>query len=100
MKQRSVAIVAEYLSHRPIGRIVGLKSIGDDDYVLASKIAATDEPTLRGRRVRSGTAPHVPTCGGRLVQLGGSCSSRAQALSVDQRCSSPRAQRGERAQRG
>ena len=35
MKQRAVAIVAEYLSHRPLGRVVGLKSIGDDDYVLA-----------------------------------------------------------------
>ena len=35
MKQRAVAIVADYLSHRPLGRVVGLKPIGDDDYVLA-----------------------------------------------------------------
>jgi hypothetical protein len=35
MKQRAVAIVADYLSHRPLGRVVGLKVIGDDDYVLA-----------------------------------------------------------------
>ena len=35
MKQRAVAIVAEYLSHRPLGRVVGLKPIGDDDYVVA-----------------------------------------------------------------
>jgi len=35
VKQRAVAIVAEYLSRRPLGRIVGLKSVGDDDYVLA-----------------------------------------------------------------
>jgi hypothetical protein len=35
MKQRAVAIVADYLSHRPLGRIVGLKRVGEDDYVLA-----------------------------------------------------------------
>ena len=35
MKQRAVAIVAEYLSHRPLGRPVGLKPIAEDDYVLA-----------------------------------------------------------------
>ncbi len=35
MKQRAVAIVADYLAHRPLGRVVGLKAIGDDDYVLA-----------------------------------------------------------------
>lgn len=35
MKQRAVAIVADYLSQRPLGRIVGLKPIGDDDYILA-----------------------------------------------------------------
>jgi hypothetical protein len=27
--------IADYLSDRPIGRIVGLEPIGDDDYVLA-----------------------------------------------------------------
>jgi hypothetical protein len=35
MKQRAVAIVADYLSHRPLGRVVGLKTIADDDYVQA-----------------------------------------------------------------
>jgi hypothetical protein len=35
MKQRAVAIVADYMSRRPLGRVVGLKSIADDDYVLA-----------------------------------------------------------------
>jgi hypothetical protein len=35
MKQRAVAIVADYLSHRPLGRVVGLKAIAGDDYVLA-----------------------------------------------------------------
>jgi hypothetical protein len=35
MKQRAVVIVAEYLSHRPKGRIVTVKAVGEDDYVLA-----------------------------------------------------------------
>jgi hypothetical protein len=35
MKQRAVAIVAEYLFHRPLGRVVGLKSVADDDYIMA-----------------------------------------------------------------
>lgn len=35
MKQRPVAIIAEYLSHRPLGRVVGLKAIAEDDYALA-----------------------------------------------------------------
>ena len=35
MKQRAVAIVADYLSHRPLGRVVGLKAIADDDYAMA-----------------------------------------------------------------
>jgi hypothetical protein len=35
MKQRAVAIVAEYLSHRPLGRVVALKLVADDDYVMA-----------------------------------------------------------------
>lgn len=30
-----MAIVADYLSRRPLGRVVGLKAIADDDYVLA-----------------------------------------------------------------
>ena len=36
MKQRAVAIIADYLSHRPLGRVVGLKPIGDDDCILAT----------------------------------------------------------------
>jgi hypothetical protein len=32
MKQRAVAIIAEYLSHRPLGRVVGLTPIADDDF--------------------------------------------------------------------
>jgi hypothetical protein len=35
MKQRAVAILAEYLSIRPLGRVVAVQPIGDDDYVLA-----------------------------------------------------------------
>jgi hypothetical protein len=35
MKQRAVTIVADYLLHRPLGRVVGLKAIADDDCVLA-----------------------------------------------------------------
>ena len=35
MKQRTVAIVADYLSHRLLGRVVGVQAITDDDYVLA-----------------------------------------------------------------
>ena len=34
LKQRVVAIVAEYLSHRPIGRPVRVRPCGDDDYIL------------------------------------------------------------------
>jgi len=45
MKQRAVAIVADYLSHRPLGRVVGLKPIGDDDYVLATRTCATGGST-------------------------------------------------------
>ena len=35
MKQRAVAIFAEYLSIRPLGRVVAVQPIGDDDYLLA-----------------------------------------------------------------
>jgi len=35
VKQRAVAIVAEYLSHRPLGRIVQVRNVGDDDYIVA-----------------------------------------------------------------
>ena len=51
MKQRAVAIVADYLSHRPLGRIVGLKAIADDDYVLAIE-DARDERVHVGRTPR------------------------------------------------
>lgn len=55
MRQRSVAILAEYLSHRPFGRIVALKPIGDDDYVLAIEDvrAVVGRFGLRPRRPRS-----------------------------------------------
>ena len=35
MKQRAVALIADCLLRAPIGRVVGLKRVGDDDYVLA-----------------------------------------------------------------
>ncbi len=35
MKQRAVAIFATYLSRRPLGRVVAVAPIGDDDYLLA-----------------------------------------------------------------
>lgn len=34
MKQRTVVLLADYLSKRPKGRIVRLKSVGPDDYVI------------------------------------------------------------------
>ena len=34
MKQRAVAIFAEYLSIRPLGRVVAVQPIGDDDYYV------------------------------------------------------------------
>ena len=35
MKQRSIAIIADYLTHRPIGRIVTVLPVGDDDYLVS-----------------------------------------------------------------
>ena len=35
MKQRSIRIIADYLAHRPIGRIVTALPVGDDDYLVA-----------------------------------------------------------------
>jgi hypothetical protein len=35
MKQRAVAIIVEYLAQRTLGRLVGLKSLTSDDYVMA-----------------------------------------------------------------
>jgi hypothetical protein len=37
MKQRAVAIVTDYLSQRPLGRVVGLKAIAEDDTWWRSK---------------------------------------------------------------
>jgi hypothetical protein len=50
MKQRAAALIADYLSHRPIGRVVGLKPVGDDDYVLAIE-------DVRDERVHVGRTP-------------------------------------------
>ncbi len=50
MKQRAVAVLAEYLSRRPIGRIVGLKAVRPDDYVVAIE-------DLRDERVHVGRRP-------------------------------------------
>lgn len=50
MRQRAVAILANYLSHRPLGRIVGLKSVGADDYALAIE-------DVRDRRVHVAKTP-------------------------------------------
>lgn len=50
MKQRSLATLTEYLSHRPSGRIVGLKQVGDDDYVVAIE-------DVRDERVHVGRTP-------------------------------------------
>lgn len=35
MKQRAVALVADYLSKRPQGRIVRVKRVAEDDYLMA-----------------------------------------------------------------
>ncbi|MDQ4145974.1 MAG: hypothetical protein M3198_19950 [Actinomycetota bacterium] len=35
MKQRAVALVADHLSKRPKGRIVRVKRVGEDDYLMA-----------------------------------------------------------------
>lgn len=51
MKERAVAILGEYLSHRPIGRVVGLKWVGDDDYVVAIG-------DVRDERVHVARTPH------------------------------------------
>ena len=50
MKQRAVAIIAEYLSHRSLGRVVGLEPIADDEYVLTIE-------DVRDGRVHVGRAP-------------------------------------------
>jgi hypothetical protein len=35
LKQRSIRIIADYLAHRPIGRIVTALPVGDDDYLVS-----------------------------------------------------------------
>lgn len=35
MKQRTVTVIATYLSKRPLGRIVQVRNVGDDDYIVA-----------------------------------------------------------------
>lgn len=35
MKERSIRIIADYLAHRPIGRIVSVLPVGDDDYLAS-----------------------------------------------------------------
>jgi hypothetical protein len=35
LKERSIRIIADYLVHRPIGRIRSVLPVGDDAYVLA-----------------------------------------------------------------
>jgi len=50
VKQRAVTILAEYLSYRPIGRIVGLKTVRPDDYILAIE-------DVRDERVHVGRTP-------------------------------------------
>ena len=74
MKQRTAAILAEYLSHRPIGRIVALKPVGDDDYVLAvedvrdervhvGRTALDFEPLLRSVKEDRYVLPAFGLCG-------------------------------------
>ena len=50
MKQRAVALIADYVGRRGIGRIVGLKPVGPDDYVLAIE-------DFRDERVHVGRTP-------------------------------------------
>lgn len=49
MKQRTVALIADYVGRRGIGRVVGLKRVGTDDYVLAIE-DVRDERVHVGRR--------------------------------------------------
>jgi hypothetical protein len=35
MNQRGVTLIATYLSKRPLGRIVQVRPVGDDDYIVA-----------------------------------------------------------------
>jgi hypothetical protein len=51
LKQRAVALIADYVGRRGIGRVVGLKPVGRDDYVLAIE-DARDERIHAGRTAR------------------------------------------------
>lgn len=35
MNQRGVTIIATYLAERPLGRIVQVRTVGDDDFIIA-----------------------------------------------------------------
>jgi hypothetical protein len=53
MKQRAVALIADYLSNGPSGHSVGLKPAGDDDYVLPIEDARNERVTSAVRRATS-----------------------------------------------
>lgn len=74
MKQRAVAIFAECLSIRPRGRVVAVRPIGDDDYVVAIEdvrdgrvhVARTPrdlEPWLRSFKAGECLQPAFGLCG-------------------------------------
>ena len=50
MKQRAVELIADYVGRRGIGRVVCLKPVGPDDYVLAIE-------DVRDERVHVGRTP-------------------------------------------
>ncbi len=50
MKQRAVKLITGYVGRRGVGRIVGLKPLGPDDYVLAIE-------DVRDERVQVGRTP-------------------------------------------
>ena len=50
MKQRAVALIADYVGRRGLGRVVGLKPLASDDYVLAIE-------DVRDKRVHVGRTP-------------------------------------------
>jgi hypothetical protein len=50
LKQRAVALIADYVRRRGIGRVVGLKPMASDDYVLAIE-------DVRDKRVHVGRTP-------------------------------------------
>ena len=54
MKQRAVARSADYLSHRPMGRVVRVKRTGEDDYLAAVWLARWSPHEHRRREGRPG----------------------------------------------